>query len=848
MTFSPTPVPTEQQPVHNSRGNIVCGQTVTGNTSQPGTSTSNPDMNPNLNVYGNAAGDHYYHFSLAVDTTVTFDACSSEYDTVLHVLNPDLSWTGWSNDDSRDHCDPRTRSWLQLQLPAGDYAMLIEGSTSLEGVYSVTMMCSQAAAPTTPVSSPPPTATPLPSTELPTVSTVASLISDPTPAPTATAAPTITATPTTSEQTTSEPTSTPSAAPTAVLSRPPTAESATSAPSPPSPTAQPIACSADAANNVLANPNADSSAGWSDFVPASPTDPFENSGTVFELRNDGAGVSLIDQTVDVPAGADRMVVTGLVWNSIANSGITGYGYLWGSFNVAAPKVQSFTMTSTEFSESWMHLRREADVPVGATEFYLKMRRSGLSHADEGNIAQFDNLTVAFACSTSASSVSTLPQVEPTVTVDLSDVDFGFAVDKAVADGMVESALTASATKPVAELVFDTDFDSVNPDQLVNAVVGSFAEEPYNVAPDDIERVDIYQGSVVVLVTFSAGVIVPSSPEAFAIVIDNVTMTASSATICVPGGQDCILQSTVANSAGSGDDADGSGGSAAVAAAIGAVFAVLVVAIIGVMHFRRQSRLAGKQASPSADAVELERGSGAAPGLQQATPAAGLEHLTGGTPNTVPVICPSGCDLTSTSPASVDTAGEAAAEPVRDRAATSLEPTPVFARQPESIPTPSIPAITGNDYAAPASPLYAGVDYAEIDANGEASATYADPADLDVAASTVAAAVEESIHGHKQLSAPSGETFHVVVAQAEAGLPRPAADPKERAASQGDNRVPTTDITAGTSHFEPNGFVVDARTCSVRLQSVCRSNPSYSNSLYHDADVTGPAEILESVQS
>ena len=107
-------------------GTIECGQTVTG-------TTSGED-----NTHGNAAPDHFYSFTVTEPQVYQFDSCDSSYDTYLRVYALDLDEQIQGCDDCGD-CGLQTV--LDTILLAGDYVLVIEGFSSSEGEYAVTMNC-----------------------------------------------------------------------------------------------------------------------------------------------------------------------------------------------------------------------------------------------------------------------------------------------------------------------------------------------------------------------------------------------------------------------------------------------------------------------------------------------------------------------------------------------------------------------------------------------------------------------------------------------------------------------------------------------------------------------------------
>lgn len=108
--------------------------------------------------------------------------------------------------------------------------------------------------------------------------------------------------------------------------------------------------------------------------------------------------NVISQGVDIPPSALSVTVSGYINNSVANSGITGYGYLYGGFPGHLVWIQSFDMTAVGGSSTWVYVTKTVDIPENATAMYVQMRRSLINGQDEsGNIALFDNISVVFEC-------------------------------------------------------------------------------------------------------------------------------------------------------------------------------------------------------------------------------------------------------------------------------------------------------------------------------------------------------------------------------------------------------------------------------------------------------------------
>ena len=119
-TPSPTPSPVTPAPTMDlNRGAIACGETVNGNTNNPGVS-----------LRGNAAFDHYYTFNVQDDgTKFTFDSCTTSFDSWLRVF--DANWNEVAGCDDCGSCG--TQTILDTVLDAGDYHLLVEGWSASSG-------------------------------------------------------------------------------------------------------------------------------------------------------------------------------------------------------------------------------------------------------------------------------------------------------------------------------------------------------------------------------------------------------------------------------------------------------------------------------------------------------------------------------------------------------------------------------------------------------------------------------------------------------------------------------------------------------------------------------------------
>jgi hypothetical protein len=115
-------------------GNITCGDTVSGTT--VGARSHG----------GHASGDHVYYFQVEEPGihNMQFSSCGSSIDTFIRVVSHDLEREFASCDD----CGPcGTQATLDSgSLHAGEYAVIIEGYSTAEGVYELRMLCQAEAA------------------------------------------------------------------------------------------------------------------------------------------------------------------------------------------------------------------------------------------------------------------------------------------------------------------------------------------------------------------------------------------------------------------------------------------------------------------------------------------------------------------------------------------------------------------------------------------------------------------------------------------------------------------------------------------------------------------------------
>ncbi|MBI3134943.1 MAG: T9SS type A sorting domain-containing protein [Bacteroidetes bacterium] len=146
-----TPNPDQPWPGANL-GTLACTSTTTlsGNT---GTETVDCSVS--------SAGDHIYQFTTSQLSDLTIDLCGSIYDTEVHLFSlgdgncnvPAL----YTNDDG---CGVQSSLYVSC-LPVGTYVIVIEGSGTAEGAYTMDIILNNCGCPTPPPNDEPCTATAL---------------------------------------------------------------------------------------------------------------------------------------------------------------------------------------------------------------------------------------------------------------------------------------------------------------------------------------------------------------------------------------------------------------------------------------------------------------------------------------------------------------------------------------------------------------------------------------------------------------------------------------------------------------------------------------------------------------
>jgi len=90
-------------------------------------------------VVGSEAGDHIYTFSVSETTHVSFDSCGSQYDTFIHVFHDSIDGAVACACDDCGSCGLQTV--LSCVLLPGNYVVSMDGFSSSEGEYSLTVDC-----------------------------------------------------------------------------------------------------------------------------------------------------------------------------------------------------------------------------------------------------------------------------------------------------------------------------------------------------------------------------------------------------------------------------------------------------------------------------------------------------------------------------------------------------------------------------------------------------------------------------------------------------------------------------------------------------------------------------------
>jgi hypothetical protein len=352
----------------------------------------------------------------------------------------------------------------------------------------------------------------------------------------------------------------------------------------------------DNATNAIVNGDAESgTASWNGY-PVSPSVQFDaaTSSNVFVLSNDSAvGPRHQTQSIAVPAGARYVTIKGWIHNSVANSGITGYGYMHGTQGGGTPTagisqwIQSFTQTAS-LSSGWIEMSKTAPMLPGATSLLLKLARSSIAgHEESGNVARFDNITVVFHCDeappTPAPTASPTPAPRVRVVVGRERIDARTLDDRKVAS------------------VFALNFDEINATDLALRFKAALIRS--GVRESTIESISVFPGSVVVVTSFVSASDASSAQQKIS--TGNVTVTSES-------GAPITAALLDSGATGSSEGSSSSGDTTAVAVGV-IVPLVVVIAVVAAVVYKRSQRKSGntingpRKASNGEFDVRLESG-------------------------------------------------------------------------------------------------------------------------------------------------------------------------------------------------------------------------------------------------
>jgi len=113
------------------QGSIACGETVSG------------DTNLGEHTLGSSSKEHHYNFTLNDSLTqVSFNGCEADYDIYLRVYNADVTQQiAYRDDGGCPSGVSGLRTILTTTLVSGSYTIIVEGFSSRQGVYNLSMVC-----------------------------------------------------------------------------------------------------------------------------------------------------------------------------------------------------------------------------------------------------------------------------------------------------------------------------------------------------------------------------------------------------------------------------------------------------------------------------------------------------------------------------------------------------------------------------------------------------------------------------------------------------------------------------------------------------------------------------------
>jgi hypothetical protein len=222
----------------------------------------------------------------------------------------------------------------------------------------------------------------------------------------------------------------------------------------------------------------------------------------------------MSQSIHVPASAKSVTISGWIHNSLADSHITGYGYIHGTLlsepgtagqngggtTFSAPNsshrlIDDFDILAT-LSSGWINVIATSAIhPEASTLEVLLARRTLDGLSESGNIALFDNISVTFHCASIAPT--SFARTAPPSVVAPSPAQPPTAVAVSVGSAAPELQMLDKTDVPV---LFNLDFDEIVPALLADQVHQVLVL--FGVRREAITRLAVFPGSVIVVVTLA----------------------------------------------------------------------------------------------------------------------------------------------------------------------------------------------------------------------------------------------------------------------------------------------------------------------------------------------------------
>lgn len=266
------------------------------------------------------------------------------------------------------------------------------------------------------------------------------------------------------------------------------------------------------------------------------------SSHVFMLSNWSAPVPQTQtQTVAVPSGSRFVTVRAWIHNSVEGPNASGLGYIRAfllsgidintgfSFPDGTSRIEGIpTLNSNQYVQNfsfvsmtatrWVEVAQVAEIPYGTVTLGILLGRITLDDSPEsGNVALFDNVSVTFQCaapnptSSSPTTSTTAPSSPAPSPAPTAAPTQNTSAPVPVGVGHTPPDLSALNTREVA-MAFDLDFDTLVVEDVAHATHHALLE--VGVRERDIERINVYPGSVIIIVTFK-------TQEAFSLTVDSV---------------------------------------------------------------------------------------------------------------------------------------------------------------------------------------------------------------------------------------------------------------------------------------------------------------------------------------